>query len=102
MIEVLKTDIFLDWLRSLRDLTGRAAIEKRIDRLELGNAGDVAPIGSGVSEMRIHVGSGYRVYFVQRGKTVVVLLCGGDKGSQFRDIVRARELAAEVKDELGW
>ncbi len=102
MIEVLKTDIFLDWLRSLRDLTGRAAIEKRIDRLELGNAGDVAPIGSGVSEMRIHVGPGYRVYFVQRGKTVVVLLCGGDKGSQFRDIVRARELAAEVKDELGW
>ncbi len=102
MIEVLKTDIFLDWLRSLRDLTGRAAIEKRIDRLELGNAGDVAPIGSGVSEMRIHVGPGYRVYFVQRGKTVVVLLCGGDKGSQFRDIVRARELAAEVKDEMGW
>lgn len=102
MIEVLKTDNFLDWLRSLRDLTGRAAIEKRIDRLELGNAGDVAPIGSGVSEMRIHVGPGYRVYFVQRGKTVVVLLCGGDKGSQFRDIVRARELAAEVKDEMGW
>jgi len=102
MIEVLKTDIFLDWLRSLRDLTGRAAIEKRIDRLELGNAGDVAPIGSGVSEMRIHVGPGYRVYFVQRGKTVVVLLCVGDKGSQFRDIVRARELAAEVKDEMGW
>jgi len=102
MIEVFKTDIFSNWLQSLRDHTVRAAIEKRIDRLALGNAGDIAPVGLGISEMRIHMGPGYRVYFVQRGRAVVVLLCGGDKSSQSRDIVRAREIATEIKDEMGW
>ncbi len=102
MIEVFKTDIFLDWFTSLRDRTVRAAIEKRIDRLALGNAGDVAPVGLGISEMRIHMGAGYRVYFVRRGRAVVILLCGGDKSSQSRDIARARELAAEIEDLLEW
>jgi putative addiction module killer protein len=102
MIEILKTDIFLDWFESLKDQMGKAAIEKRIDRLAFGNVGDVAPVGSGISEMRIHMGPGYRVYFVQRGKTVIVLLCGGNKSSQSRDIARAHELLIEVKGEMGW
>jgi len=102
MIEIIKTDRFNDWLQSLRDQIGRAAIEKRIDRLLLGNAGDVSPVVSGISEMRIHVGPGYRIYFMQHGKTFVVLLCGGDKSSQFRDIAHARELAQAIRDEMGW
>lgn len=70
----------------------------RIDRLALGNPGDVAPVGEGVSEMRIHYGPGYRVYFVQRGEEVVVLLCGGDKASQSADIAEAKKLAANLED----
>ena len=99
MLEVRKTDAFENWLTGLRDQRGKAKIVARIDRLALGNPGDVAPVGEGVSELRIHFGPGYRVYFVRRGKTVVVLLCGGDKGSQERDIAQAKSLAAELEDE---
>ncbi|MBM3564378.1 MAG: type II toxin-antitoxin system RelE/ParE family toxin [Alphaproteobacteria bacterium] len=99
MLEVRKTDAFENWLTGLRDQRGKAKIVGRIDRLALGNPGDVAPVGEGVSELRIHFGPGYRVYFVRRAKTVVVLLCGGDKGSQERDIVQAKSLAAELEDE---
>jgi len=99
LLEVRKTDAFENWLTGLRDQRGKAKIVARIDRLALGNPGDVAPIGEGVSELRIHFGPGYRVYFVRRGKTVVVLLCGGDKGSQERDIAQAKSLAAELEDE---
>ena len=70
----------------------------RIERLGLGNPGDVAPVGDGVSEMRIHYGPGYRVYYVQRGEEIVVLLCGGDKGSQASDIRAAKKLASELED----
>jgi putative addiction module killer protein len=80
----------------LRDREARARITVRIRRLSLGNPGDVKPVGSGVSEMRIDHGPGYRVYFVRRGDMVVVLLCGGDKRNQDRDIARALELAQEV------
>ena len=97
MIEVRQTDIFANWFAGLRDRQARARITVRIRRLSLGNPGDVKPVGGGVSEMRIDYGPGYRVYFVRRGDTVVVLLCGGDKRSQDRDIARALELAQEVQ-----
>lgn len=96
MIEVRQTDVFADWFAGLRDREARARITVRIRRLSLGNPGDVKPVGGGVSEMRIDYGPGYRVYFVRRGDTVVVLLCGGDKRNQDRDIARAVELAREV------
>jgi putative addiction module killer protein len=99
VLEVRKTDTFENWLTGPRDQRGKAKIVARIDRLALGNPGDVAPVGEGVSELRIHFGPGYRVYFVRREKTVVVLLCGGDKGSQERDIAQAKSLAAELEDE---
>lgn len=96
VIEVRQTDVFVDWFATLRDREARARITVRIRRLSLGNPGDVKPVGGGVSEMRIDYGPGYRVYFVQRGATIVVLLCGGDKRSQDRDITRAQALAQEV------
>jgi putative addiction module killer protein len=97
MIEVRRTADFDTWLRDLRDRAARARILVRIDRLALGNAGDVKPVGEGVSELRIAYGPGYRVYFVRHGAIVVVLLCGGDKSSQSRDIARAIALAKEWK-----
>jgi len=96
MIEVRQTETFRAWLDGLRDDNARVRIGIRIQRLERGNPGDVKPVGNGVSEMRIYYGRGYRMYFVQRGKTVVILLCGGDKRSQARDIVRAIEMAQKV------
>jgi putative addiction module killer protein len=96
MVEVRQTEVFATWFAALRDRAARARITSRIRRLSLGNPGDVKPVGGGVSEMRIDYGPGYRVYYVGRGEMVVVLLCGGDKGSQDRDIKRALELAAEV------
>lgn len=98
MPTIRRTDEFSRWLRDLRDIRAKAKIVARIDRLALGNPGDVAPVGSGVSEMRIHHGPGYRVYFVQRGADIVVLLCGGDKGSQASDIAMAKKLASELED----
>jgi putative addiction module killer protein len=98
MPTVKRTTEFSIWLKELRDIRARAKIVARIDRLALGNPGDVASVGSGVSEMRIHYGPGYRVYFAQRGAEVVVLLCGGDKGSQVSDIATAKRLASELED----
>jgi putative addiction module killer protein len=96
MIEVRETEVFAAWFAGLRDREARARITVRIRRLSLGNPGDVKPVGTGVSEMRIDYGPGYRVYFVRRGEAVVVLLCGGDKRDQDRDIARALELAREL------
>lgn len=96
MVEVRETDEYAAWFRSLKDHQARARITVRIRRLSLGNPGDVKPVGGGVSEMRIDYGPGYRVYFVRRGEALVVLLCGGDKRLQDRDIVRARQLALEL------
>ncbi|MBX9458548.1 MAG: type II toxin-antitoxin system RelE/ParE family toxin [Rhizobium sp.] len=84
----------MKWEKALRDSIARAAITARVVRLSKGNTGDVKPVGEGISEMRIHHGPGYRVYFQQRGNTIIFLLCGGDKGSQARDIERARQIAA--------
>ncbi len=97
MIAVHRTQLFIEWLTSLRDQVAKAHIARRIDRLALGNAGDVKPVGAGVSELRIDQGPGYRVYFVNRGGVLIILLCGGDKRTQDRDIKRAIELAQEFK-----
>ena len=93
MFEVLQTKCFSNWLMSLRDWQARARILKRLDRARRGNLGDVAPVGSGISEMRIFHGPGYRIYFVQRGESLILLLCGGDKSMQAADIARAKALA---------
>ena len=96
MFEIRQTAAFGDWLLGLRDLRARTQILRRIDRAEAGTLGEVAPIGEGVSEMRIHQGPGYRVYFVQRGQTLILLLCGGDKSSQPTDIRRAIQMARDT------
>jgi len=96
MIEVRQTEAFTAWLVGLRDREARARILARIRRLSEGNPGDMKPVGSGVSELRIDYGPGYRLYFVSRGKTVVILLCGGDKRTQARDIAQAIEMAQKV------
>lgn len=88
---------FTDWLNGLRDKAAQARVRVRLLRLEAGNFGDCEPVGDGVSELRIHQGPGYRVYFGRRGRTLVVLLCGGDKSTQAADIRRARDLWAEWK-----
>jgi putative addiction module killer protein len=96
MFEVQQTDAFADWFTGLRDTRARARVAVRIDRLALGNPGDARPVGEGVSELQIDYGPGYRVYFVQRGQELVILLGGGDKSSQSRDIQDALALAREV------
>jgi len=98
MIEVRKTAVFSNWMADLRDHRARAKIAARIDRLASGNPGDVQPVGEGVSELRIHYGPGYRVYFAPRGTMLIVLLCGGDKSTQTKDIKAARMLAANLED----
>lgn len=89
---------FRDWLRGLSDGVAKAKIASRLERLADGNPGDVKPIGAGLSELRIPHGPGYRVYFVMRGKVVIVVLCGGDKGSQQGDIRHARKIALGLED----
>jgi putative addiction module killer protein len=98
MIEIKETLEFSDFFSNLSDEVARARIAARIRRFAGGNPGDVAPVGNGVSEMRIHYGPGYRIYFVQRGRTLVVLLCGGDKSTQRKDIARAKLLAEDLED----
>jgi putative addiction module killer protein len=98
MPTIRRTDEFSGWLRDLRDMRARAKVLARIDRLSLGNPGDVAPVGDGISEMRIHYGPGYRVYYTQRGEEIVILLCGGDKSSQAADIRAAKKLASGLED----
>ena len=93
MVEIRQTEVYTRWFGRLRDRQARVRIDSRIRRLSLGNPGDVRPVGEGVSEIRIDYGPGYRVYFAQRGEALVVLLAGGDKDSQQRDILRALELA---------
>jgi putative addiction module killer protein len=97
LIEVRQTKRFAVWLAGLRDERARARILKRLDRARAGNLGDVAPVGEGVSEMRIFYGPGFRVYFIQRGSELIVLLCGGDKSTQGADIEEAKALAKEIE-----
>ena len=96
MIEVRTTETFTAWVAALRDARAKARVLERARRIALGNFGDIAPVGEGVSELRIHYGPGYRVYLVQRGPVVVILLCGGDKASQAADIKQAKQMAKEV------
>ena len=96
MLEVRQTDVYARWFRRLRDKQAKARINLRIRRLSLGNPGDVRAIGEGVSELRIDYGPGYRVYFVQRGQSLALLLAGGDKSTQEQDIEKARNLAREL------
>ena len=96
MFEIRKTETFAHWLDGLGDIRARARVQARIERLATGNAGDVRPVGEGVSEMRIDYGPGYRVYFTKRGREVVVLLAGGDKRTQATDIKTALRLARNM------
>ena len=98
MIEIRKTEVFARWLDGLQDARGRARVLVRIERLAEGNPGDVSPVGEGVSELRIHYGPGYRVYYRKQGDRVVILLAGGDKSSQARDIRTALRLARALEE----
>jgi len=96
--EIVTTSIFIKWMKKLKDRQAVKAIAMRMDRVILGNLGDIKPVGQGVSEMRIFVGKGYRVYFVIRNNEIVVLLCGGDKSSQQEDIEQAKKLAILIEE----
>jgi putative addiction module killer protein len=98
VIEVRKTAVFARWLDGLRDLQARARVQVRIERLASGNPGDVEPVGEGVSELRINYGPGYRVYFTKRGRELILLLAGGDKSTQARDIKTALRLARNLAE----
>ena len=98
MIKIRKTEIFGQWLDGLRDLQARARVQTRLERLARGNPGDVEPVGEGVSELRINYGPGYRVYFKQRGRDLIILLAGGDKRTQARDIKIALRLARSLSE----
>jgi putative addiction module killer protein len=96
MIEIRETETYKHWFASLRDRKAKARIDIRIRRLSEGNPGDVKPVGKGVSELRINYGPGYRVYFIERGETLVILLAGGDKKTQEKDIKVSLELAQDL------
>jgi putative addiction module killer protein len=98
MFEIIVSERFEAWLRGLRDRQGRARITAHLVKMGQGNLGDIKPVGSGVSEVRLHFGPGYRLYFLQKGRVVVVMLCGGDKSTQAADIADAIGLAGEWKD----
>jgi putative addiction module killer protein len=98
MIEIRKTELFAQWIDALRDLRARARVQARIERLAGGNPGDVEPVGEGVSELRINYGPGYRVYFKKRGQELIILLAGGDKATQARDIKTALRLARQLSE----
>ena len=99
MFVIRQTDIFSSWLRNLRDQRAKQKITSRLQRLKFGHFGDVEPVGHGVSEVRIHEGKGYRVYFRQQGDEIIFLLCGGDKKSQQRDITKAQRIWKELRNE---
>jgi putative addiction module killer protein len=98
VIEIRKTEVFARWLDDLGDLRARARIQARIERLAAGNPGDVRPVGEGISELRIDHGPGYRVYFKRRGRKLIILLAGGDKNSQAKDIKVALRLARDLAE----
>lgn len=95
-IEVKQTEIYAKWFGTLKDRNAKLRIDARIRRLSLGNPGDVKPVGDGISEIRIDYGPGYRVYFTRRNRQLILLLIGGDKSSQTKDIAKAKEIAKEL------
>ena len=96
MFELKQTETFRKWRTEFKDQRARALIASRLDRLAYGHVGDAAPVGEGISELRIHYGPGYRIYFQKRDKTLILLLCGGDKSSQAKDIRMAQRLSKEL------
>jgi putative addiction module killer protein len=92
MVQIIRTEEYASWIRSLRDDRAKAKIALRVDRLAFGNTGDVKPVGGGLSEMRIDYGPGYRVYYGKHGDSIILLLCGGTKNGQSRDIKKAKAL----------
>ena len=98
MPQIRKTDVFKKWMKKLKDAIAKAHINRRIDRLERGNPGDVESIGEGCSEMRIDYGPGYRVYYKDNGREIIIILCGGDKSTQRSDINKAKRLAREKEE----
>ena len=98
MLQIQQTETYAKWFAGLRDRVARARIDIRIRRLSLGNAGDAKPVGEGVSELRVDHGPGYRVYFIQRGEVLIVLLAGGNKSTQDSDIRNAKALAKDLKE----
>jgi len=98
-MRVRKSNVFLKWFNRLKDKIGKALINERISRIEDGNFGDCYPVGDGLSELRIHYGPGYRVYFKDTGKEIVILLCGGDKSTQQSDITKAHKIAKLYEEE---
>jgi len=101
LIELKQTEVFEKWESKLKDKRLRLTIATRLNRLAYGNLGDVKPVGEGISELRIDYGPGYRIYFQRRGNRIIILLCGGDKKSQPKDIAAAKLLAKEWSDEDG-
>jgi putative addiction module killer protein len=99
MKKIRKSSVYIKWLKNLKDRVGKALIYKRIDHLAFGNPGDVGPVGDNISELRIHYGPGYRVYYKDTGKEIIILLCGGDKSTQQADIVKAKKIAKQYKEE---
>lgn len=99
MVEIRKTDLFVQWLDHLVDIHARARVQARIERLAAGNPGDVEPVGEGVSELRINYGPGYRIYFKRRGRELIILLAGGDKSTQAKDIKVALRLARNLSEQ---
>ena len=99
MFVIRQTEIFSSWLRSLRDQRAKQKITSRLQRLKFGHFGGVQPVGHGVSELRIHEGKGCRVYFCQQGEELILLLCGGDKKSQQRDIAKAQRIWKDIRNE---
>jgi putative addiction module killer protein len=99
MAIIRKTDVFKKWMKKLKDAIAKAHIDRRIDRLSRGNPGVAEPIGEGCSEMCIDYGPGYRVYFKDTGREIIIILCGGDKSTQKKDIERAKRLAREEEEE---
>ncbi len=98
MYQLRQTDGFAKWLKALRDIGAQARILARLESARLGNLGDCKAVGSGIREMRIHAGPGYRLYFVQRKEQILILLCGGSKSSQRSDIAKAKRIALEIED----
>lgn len=98
MPELRQTDSFRRWRLAIKDAKLRALVASRLDRLAFGHLGDAKHLGDGIGELRIHYGAGYRIYFCRRGDALIVLLCGGDKGSQVRDIAAARRIVEEWND----
>ena len=96
--KIITTDSFDNWLENLKNIKDRSRIADRIDRIKEGNLGDVKTVGDGISELRFHFGSGYRIYFIKQYNTIIILLCGGNKNTQSKDIKKAKEIAREVLD----